>query len=312
MTIAPSTEQPSVAELVTNAITGGEPVQAPSSTDEAPKAPERRIVSLNDEFFPDDFEHGFFRGKPVAEIVKSFRATETAMQKAQREANERRAEAEQLRADVAARDLALQMAAEARQPRQQIDPLEGIDDLLITNPRAAFEKMKEAAKNEVRQEQQREFQKFQQDHDQQTTKERLTATALQARDQAFAELSAQGVTKDQFLKRQRAILAEITNTESEYGQNQGPLVAANYVQAYKDLFGDPSPAQSVVTPPPAPMQSAPPGSKTVVTQSPTNAGLPTLSQEKKNALAIVTAGLGIDQNEFLKRYAEQTATQARK
>lgn len=270
---------------------------------EQPPAAQPNPLDLN---LPEDFEHGFFRGKPVKELYKSFRATEAEMQRAQREAKELRDERERLRAETAAANLAVRMAAEQRQATPQ-DSLSEIEKIWFENPKEAARRLKEETIAEARRiatESQRTTSA--------ETQAAITNRDRQARFEAAREEARQRLNVDPatWKKRVVAVLAEITDPESRYfgdGQTSGPLVTQNYIDAYRELYGEQTPQPTVTVAPAKPTAGNPPGAhKPASTVAPPpNAGLPTLSNEKRAALTMTAQRLGIDPEKYITRYTKE-------
>lgn len=272
----------------------------PTVAQPEPTGPQKKYVTSLDEFYlPPDFEHGFFKDKPVREFVKSFRATESEMQRAQREAKEARAAVEQLRADLAARDLALRMAAEQRQqPAQQpVDP----NLAWIENPAEAERRLKAELLNEVKQTVTQETQRFRQE----TEAERIDRQQREAYAEAVHAFRREVPHLDEqaYLKALRGVLAEVTDPEGEYFARGGPLVGANLISAYREMrsaFGGnaPAPIQAPVVAPAA----NPPGSvRPAAAPAKPNKGLPTISEERQRGWRQIASQQGLDPDQFVAR-----------
>lgn len=310
MSSATETPQPKVtvdqnpAEWVNqNLSKAAAPDAPPQGTPAESPAVQPNPLELN---LPEDFEHGFFRGKPVKELYKSFRATEAEMQRAQREAKELRDEKERLRAEVAAKNLAVQMAAEQHQRQTQPqDNLSNIERVWFENPKEAARLLREETLAEAR--------RIAAETQTKTSAETIatiTTRDRQTRATAAYEEARQRLNLDEatWQKRAKAVLAEITDPQSRYfgdGQTSGPLVTQNYIDAYKDIYGEPAPTVTVA--PAKPAAGNPPGAhKPASTVAPPpNAGLPTLATEKRAALERTAQSLGIDPEKYITRYMKE-------
>lgn len=268
-----------------------EQVKPAEPTPAAPTPPDPLEAVL-----PDNFEHGFFRGKPVRELFKSFKATESEMQRAQRDAKEQRELAERYRAESVAKDVAITMAAEARTPKP--DELDAIEGKWFENPKDAVRMLEDR------------FSKKFTEQNKQNRAETVQEVASRERTQKFAtamEEARQRLNMDPqtWSKHAKAVVAELTDPQSRYygdGATQGPLITQNWLDAHAELY----PNQPAVTVTPVPQAGNPPGAhKASAVNAPPNAGLPTLSGEKRAALTMIAQRLGFDPESYLTRYQKE-------
>lgn len=290
--------------------TSAEAPAVDSTPPEAPAPAPAHVISPDD-LLPADFEHGFFKSKPFKELYKSFRATESEMQRSQREAKESRETIERLRAEVAAKDVAVQMAVEQRQAAAQLaeDPYAEVESLWFENPRAAAAKLRDMTLAEVRQTVTAESQKNRQETEAETQKSQLIQQGQRAYQEAGVALSLDEGTWNQ---RAKAVLVELTDPNGKYYAQGGPMVRDNYVSAYREIFGE-SVAPYVAMHPlnivAATEASNPPGSKkaSIGAQPAPNAGLPTLDSEKRAAYTRLARNVGIDPDKFIQRMQQKGA-----
>lgn len=134
-----------------------EPVTPETPTPEAPKTGAWREVIL------DDVDHGFFKGKPAKELYESYRHSESAKQKAERERNEALAELQQERMARAAADAVRsampQPAVQPEPPKE--DPRDAeIEANWFENPAKAKQLLLEKTREEQKQVAAEEFKRL--------------------------------------------------------------------------------------------------------------------------------------------------------
>lgn len=296
-------------------------VKPPEAAPDEPPPP----ASWMDQEIPADFEHKFFVGKKNRDFFQSYKATESEMQRAQRELAQEKRAREQADADLAAHKLALEMAAEARRggPSPVQSPGDSIDAqaeklMWEQGPAAAFKFVREQHAADTQRIAEEAARRVTGQSEQKRTAEDITRNIVTAGRSAVDALIARGVAPEVVQKRFRAVIAEVTNPESRYvtNGNTGPQATQNYLDAWDDLFGDAvttAPAAAPVAAPVTPKAPAKaPGSRTPAPPQAPNAGLPTMSAEKQNAYEMIAQRLGIDPAEYIKRIQMNTAARTSK
>jgi hypothetical protein len=260
-------------------------------------------TSWRDTVIGDDVDHGFFKGKKVADAIESYKHSERAKQEAERRANDLQRQLESERIERQAELAARKVLAEQQQPRsteQQIDPrLAEAESLWFENPGRARQLLTEY--NEERAGRIAE-ERAAAAIESLESKYRTQSVAQQGENAFYAARDAMGVSPEVWDRRGVALLSTVVRKGSGYAEAGGPLNPAVLVQAYKDLFGDPTPA-SVANVPAAPAQLAtPPGAN-----KPARAAVPSgvvpspMSDERRATYARLAERAGVPPEAFIKR-----------
>lgn len=252
-------------------------------------------------------KHGFLKNRKGPEVEKAFRSTQTAMQEAQRERNELRAQLDQSRAEVAARNAVLQAEIARRSGTAQepaVNPEDELEHLLFTNPKEYTRRVKEDATNEAKRIVETERQQYEQKTTEEAQHRDLTVRGDAAWKGAGVKL---GIPPDVWLSNELSIpiMVALTNPELPYCANGGPLNEDNYVAAYRDLqkaLGMSMPAAVVA--PIVPAQTTPPGSRKPATATATNSGQVVSEDSRKRAESLAAIG-GINPEKLAARMARR-------
>ncbi len=269
------------------------------ATEQTPAPPDPLEATL-----PENFPHGFFKGKPLKEFYNSYKATEAEMQRAQRDARDSRELAERYRAESVAKDVALQMAAE-RTPQPPVDEFEVFEKKLFEDPKGAARLLYDKALKDAES-------KFG-EQNRQSRAETVQEVSNRDRQQKFVAAMSDArqrmgnIDDHTWNKRAKAVVQELTDPQSKYygdGATQGPFIAQNWVEAYNELY----PQQQAPAVSPVPQAGNPPGAHKATTVSASgNGGLPTLEKEKRAALTMIATRLGFDPEAYISRYQRELA-----
>ena len=246
-------EEPKVeAKLETEApVAAAEPAAVPEP---APK-PHWRDTLIEGDDVPAYFKDK--KGLKVGDIAQSFEQGQAAITRAQQEAAESRRAAEDMRTRLIAMET-LQRAMPQQQAAPQPEQPQ-VDSRLVEAARIQLEDpdRAEALRSDYHEERAQSIAKKQTGDAiaalrSEMTVEQNRAIGRQALEAAQSVLELKGVSREQFAKRARALLVEVTDPANEkYYQNGGPLRSDNLIGAYIDVFGLPE------SPPPAPAALAP-------------------------------------------------------
>lgn len=252
-------------------------------------------------------KHGFLKNRKGPEVENAFRHAETAKQTAERERNVARDEANRLRQELLSKEVALQMAAEERRRATQppVDPYDEIESLWFENPKAAAAKLREIVVAESRQNISQETERMRMAQQTESQNAALRQEVNRVYDVTRERLN---LTPETWNRRFKAVYVEATDPKGQYADRGGPLNPDNLIAIYNDIYGDLPAAALPATAPPPPPAANPPGSARprAVTQPP-NAGLPTLSTEKRAALEMVAGSMGFDKDKYIARYLAEEA-----
>jgi hypothetical protein len=244
-----------------------------------------------------DAKHGFLKGKKGDEVEKAFRHSETAKQAAERRANDlekRLADFERERiADMAA----ARVVEQQRVVAPTVDPAEGIDQLWFENPKLAYAKIVEQARAEAAVEAAKARDEVQSG----LQREKYLAAGNAAYEAARVALNLDEAT---WSKRAKAVYVDVTDPDSDYYKNYGPLNVENLVTSYRELYGEPAPQAAPIVLAPAPSQPDPPGSKRPAPPVRSEPSQSLLTAERKRALRQIADIAGLDPNSMIAR-AEQ-------
>lgn len=286
-----------------------EPVQAEPVAAEAAPAPaateEPKKVSWREQTL-DDIDDAFLKGKPVGELEKSYRASVAAMQKAQREANE--AKAELARVHAAAE--AVKEPPKETLPNPDNDPeIAEINRLMFEDTDAAVKMLDARTERKSREVAREELQKA----SQADAGEKFTQAANSASYAAYQRIMADyGWSEAEAAKRLKSTFAVINDYVPEYG----PQLWTNpevYYGAVAELYGKPPQANAEVaaeepaptaTPVPA-IPNPPGGGKPAHVAASTKPQASPLSRELQEARRVVAnqimqnvPGIKFDADEF--------------
>ena len=273
-------------KLQADAEPAPEPVAEPQAVEEVQTEvkPSWRDARL------DDVEHGFLKGRTAGELYESYRHSELAKQKAEREAAEYRRDLDQIR----------QQAQPARPepiPNPDNDPrLDRFNELLFVDPKAAVAELESRWKDQQREIFREETQRQQRE----TYQQNVQQTAMQASTSAMQKVMQDyGVPADVAFQRIQSTFAIIQPYEAQYGAEiwTNP---DNYMRVVGDLFGPP-PTVDVPAPTPAPELDIPnpPGSRRpAAAAAPSRTSNP-ISRELADVRRNIATAVGLDPDQFV-------------
>ena len=283
---------------------------SPAQPTVAAESPSVQPTSWRDTVIGDDVDHGFFKGKKVADAIESYKHAERAKQEAERQRNEIARQYEQLQREREAELAARRVYAEQQQPAAtQTDPYSEIESLWFENPKAAAAKLREATLSEARQIAEEALQGFKQE----TKTKEVTSRAENNFEvvRSMLNLGDGDWNLDPSTPGGRkglAVYSLITNPNTHYAQQGGPLDARVVAQAYVDLFGDPR-AQSTPVAPVAPLApppiSTPPGASKPAKATVPSASVSPLADEDARTAKLLAGYAGIDSEGLMKRMARR-------
>lgn len=257
----------------------------PEAQPETPAVPAQvaqPVTDWREVVLPEDVDHGFFRGKKVPDVLKAYEHSERAKQQAERERNELKAELDRERA--------------ARQsPSKPAEEAPEISRQWFENPDAVYARIEaraaEIAEAKV------------QEHWETKTREQKIADTYDKGGKAY-DVARETLNVDPVKWNLQAplVLLHLTNPDSPlYGDGQGIMSAERMTNAYKELFGDPTPAPALAVKPAAPEPPPPPGAKraAATTSAPDNTS--PLSDEDRRARQEIARITGLDANKLIKR-----------
>jgi hypothetical protein len=260
-------------------------------------------ASVLEAVLPEDFEHGFFRNKPVSALYTSYTHAERAKQEAEKKANElerRLAAIEQERQIEATTRRVL--AEQTAPPAVADDPFAEIEREWFENPRGAATKLREQTLAEAKQAAAEEAARVRDETRRESEQHQIVAAGRNAYDAARTALNLDEAT---WQKRAKAVLVELTDEASPYyGDGHNLFRPDAYVAVYRDMFGDPAPPSM---PPLAavPAVADPPGSKrpaaAVTSSQPTSA----LAEEQVEAWTALARAAGTDPKVFIAKMSRR-------
>lgn len=279
--------------------TQASPAQPNVAESPAPVQP----TSWRDTVIGDDVDHGFFKGKKVADAIESYKHAERAKQDAERRANDlqRQLESERIerQAELAARKVA---AEQQRKPEVAPDPYAEIERDWFENPKAAAAKLREQTLAEAQRlyDEREKATREAWESEQRAFQTRQTAT--EGERVFYAVRDHLGVDAETWERRGIALLSTVTRQGSDYANNGGPLNPQVLVQAYKDLWPD-APAVQVNVPaaPVAPIATPPGANKPARASMPSNAPSPLSAEKRALAQKLANAG-GFDPQVLIKKW----------
>lgn len=256
-------------ELTANVETEPAAQTDPTSAEPAPVVvapatvvtPEEKKVSWRD--LPlSDVDDAFLKDKPAGQLWDSYKASVAAMQKAQREKNEAKSEADQLRRELEARTTPTPKLPENAAPATDSEGDE-IDRLLFEDTPAARKKIEARAEERARAIAREEYQRASQTENAGKFQEAASLASVAAT-QRVAELY--GWSEEEAVTRMKSTFPVINDHVPQYG----PQLWTNpdvYIGAVQRLYGAPpqqAPAEATVAPESVPVVTPvvpnPPGS----------------------------------------------------
>jgi hypothetical protein len=291
-----------VEKLRADAPPAPEPEAEPPAAEVAQAPPEAPQTGAWREAVLDDVDHGFFKGRKAGDLYESYRSAESAMQKAQREAAEYRAQLEQVRQQQTQRP-------QEAIPNPENDPrLKEVNDLWYVDPARAAALQREIAREDAAREAERTFYRISQERDWQVTRQTAAQASVQAM-QAIA--NAYGISEEEAAERVQATWPTLKRYEAD--PQYGVAVwtrTENYLNVAQRLFGAPpqreaAPAPSV----PEPEIPNPPGSRrpAAVASPPSRTANP-LSQELTEVYRTIASAGGLDPDSLIKRAQKRRAS----
>jgi hypothetical protein len=286
-------------------VVDSEPVEQATEAEPVAATPEVPQPSWKELTFPDDPEvHGFFRGKPIPEVLKSYSEAEKRMAELGREAND-------LRAQLAARK-ALEDILGTRQPEPQ-KPVElrdryaarGVDLDVdpIANPEKFAQATLELSREEVKRAKDEEAA-------QQEQKRQGVLSVIQAAERAREAL---GVAPDMEYgnRLMQKVIPLIRGRFGEDALRNPQAFYDTYLEEFGPVQATPASESAPSTPPPAvPVIPNPPGAKRPAPVAASNDKLPTLPKEQQRVIEQLRAAVkatGLVPEERLKGYEERAA-----
>lgn len=283
--------------------TGQSDTQASPAQPTVAASPETvQPTSWRDTVIGDDVDHGFFKGKKVADAIESYKHAERAKQEAERRANDlqRQLEAERIerQTELVARKVIAEQQQRSAEPKR--DPLLAeIEQNWFENPARAMELIEQRAAAQQRQIAAEEASRIRQETEKQAQERYVATTGEQA---FYAARDFLKVDPETWDKRGVALLSTVTRQGSKYAEAGGPLNPNVMVQAYKDLFGEPVQAENAYVAAPAQPIATPPGSnKPARAAMPNSAPTSPLAQEERIAYELAAKSAGLDVDRFIKR-----------
>jgi len=266
-----------------------EPVVA-EPEEETPAAPPPAVEPTEGNWWETgltDVSHGFLKGRKGPEVEKAFRHVETAKQKAEREREDLRREIDQLR-----RQQQEPPKVQAAPPTQQ--PTEDeIERNWFDNPAIARQKIEERARAIADE----SIAKYEATQEQKKRQQTIISTGSKAYEDARTKLN---IDEETWELRSPGVMLHLTNERSPfYGDGHNLMRADAYVDAYKALYGDPTPPPVVVKPAPEPPN--PPGAKKAAAVTDHTPAASPLSAEEREARRVVAEAAGLDVERFIKR-----------
>lgn len=260
-----------------------------AGTPEAQAAPEEeKKPSWKEVILPEDDPEipGFFKGKPAAEAIKSYREAEKRLHEVGYQRN-------RLEAELAAKDVLIEQLnrqLKPQEPQRPVSPWEGVDlqEKIITDPAAVLQTQEQRLRAEFEQrlatERSQILEQMQATEHQRELVRRIEAAGERARE-------ALGYSKEQWPSVVAVVQSELLNPQSQYVTELGGVFSEQaWVQAVNDVVPRLVPQKQnnpAVTQP-----AEPPGAKRASVAQVTSQAKPKLAAEDKHIASTFKAVFG--------------------
>lgn len=254
----PVKETANVDELLDSVLAKKETAQ-PEPPTPPPATPSWKDVTLDGDDVPENF-----KGKPVAELYKSWANAQSLIRETQSQRDRASNELQTLRLRQMAQEEARKLLTQSQPPEAQEDPRYGqLNDLWFSDPPAARALLDQINDERDQKRWSERESRLKTEIQQATVEKENRDRGAWAYNTAVAAIRAKGVPEG-MLTRQRvaALYSAITlpsspDSPNPYFDNGGPLNPSVIEAAWGELYGWPQQAPVAVQPPPV---VAPPGS----------------------------------------------------